>query len=176
MDRDGIASGSWPFEPEGPEYREFLPSRLGRLQGERPGNGPVILATGKGAEEGCTLEDREIERLAAVPRDSMEPEAGEADIGDVGRHVQAAVIELGRVVADPAHGAVLNHVQIDRVGEHEPAMERLNGDAASLGAPDGRLKSLDGNVLLVVQVREWVRQIVRNLDEWLAGKLTSEFD
>src|SRR5688572_11120303 len=79
MDRDAVASRRWAFKPERPECREFFASGLGRLQGERPGDGPEILAPRDGAEEGCALNDGEIERLA-VPIDRDEAETGEPDV------------------------------------------------------------------------------------------------
>ena len=68
VDGDGVAAGARALEPEGPEDRELLAARLGRLQREGPGDDAEILAAREGAEEGGALHDGEVRRLAVAER------------------------------------------------------------------------------------------------------------
>ena len=164
VQHDLVDAGRRALDPEGAEERELLAAGLGRAQGEGAGDDPEVLAAGERPEEGRALDDGELGELAvAVGR--VEPEAGEADVADGRGHVQAPELEAAAVVGDAAHEPVLDREERHRRVEDEAAMERLDGEAAVLAGPDGRVgQGLDADVLLVGQVREHVRQVARRRD------------
>ena len=83
------------------------PRVLGGLQRQGAGDDAEILAAGERAEEGRALDDGELDRLA-VAEGREEPEAGEADVADVRRDVEAAEIETRAVVGEAADEPVLD--------------------------------------------------------------------
>ena len=91
-------------------------------------------------------------------RAQPELEAREAYVLAIGRRIELAEREVGGVIREPAHDAVLDHVDLQVVVEDEAALHRLQHEAGGLVAPDGRLRpALDRDVLLVVQGGERVR-------------------
>ena len=102
-----------PFDPHLADQREFLALGVGRTQRQRARRHAKILPDGDGAKEARALEDRNV--VGRLPVLGLQhPEPGIADIRDRRRHLQAAEVEPGRIVAERTGLPVLDEVDHHR--------------------------------------------------------------
>ena len=158
MDRQRVGRRARLLDPQGAEQRELLALRFAGADRQAARVEAVGLAAREAAEKGRALEDGEL-APALVVAGAQHPDAGKADVGEIGRRLQLAEVEGAAVVDQAARLAVLDDVDLHRRGEDEAALQGLERKADLLVAPDRRIGVVvDRQILLGGEIGEGVGQ------------------
>ena len=145
------------FDPELAEKRKFLARFVAAANREPASRHAERLAARPRAVEARALEDRHI--LEALVVGFEDAQTGKAEIAQNCRRLQLAEIEIGQFVDHPLRKTVLDDVDPDRRRIDESPMQRLEGKAEFLVAPDRRAgHARDRRILVEGEVGEEARQ------------------
>src|SRR5271163_846777 len=144
---EGVRRRIGLFDPELAKQREFF-SRVvagpDRQAARREAEG---LGVGSRAVKGRALEDRHI--FEALVRGPENAQTGKAKVAELSRRLQRPEVEISGVVNHFLRHAVLDNVDPDRRCVNEATMQRLEGKAKFLIAPDrGPRHAPDRRILL----------------------------